>query len=108
MKKIFACSAAFAVALLIHIPLVSSAAENDSIPIANSSQEVLSNGIVQYIDKSDNHYFFNSYKANMSNASPDVIEAGPTLMKCSRLFSRQENDLRCLFTVTGAALVMEK
>lgn len=43
MKKIFACSAAFAVALLIHIPLVSSAAENDSIPIANSSQEVLSN-----------------------------------------------------------------
>ena len=108
MKKIFACSAAFAVALLIHIPLVSSAAENDSIPIANSSQEVLSNGIVQYVDKSDNHYFFNSYKANMSNASPDVIEAGPNLMKCSRLISRQENDLRCLFTVTGAALVMEK
>lgn len=43
MKKLFAYGAAFAVALLVQIPLVSSAAENDSIPIANSSQEVLSN-----------------------------------------------------------------
>lgn len=43
MKKLFACCTAFAVTLLVHIPLVSSAAENDSIPIANSPQEVLSN-----------------------------------------------------------------
>lgn len=76
MKKLFAYGAAFAVALLVQIPLVSSAAENDSIPIANSSQEVLSNEIVKYVDKSENHYFFNSYKASMSNASSDVIDAG--------------------------------
>ena len=29
-------------------------------------------------------------------------------MKCSRLISRQENELRCLFTATGVVLAMEK
>lgn len=37
MKKLFIECTALAVALLVQIPVVSSAAENDPIPVTNSS-----------------------------------------------------------------------